>query len=279
MYKIQSGNVIERYKAWKSGTPGKKRGGRMKGSSTMKKVEQNRQGAVRRLARVLNANFTHRDFLLTMKYDNEHLPADWEGHERDRALVLERIKKRLKKLGLPAARCVSLCANRDGKTGREVRRHVHAVISGDAIRFDGGVWRLGEVPLDNVWGKGSVEVAQLWDQDDYTGLAVYLLRQARTDKADWKQYHTSRNMVRPVAEEETALTGRELRAPKGAKVLENHYDARSGSGYIRYVKTGRRKAAEAGEADCHGASRLAMTGKSGHPGNDGKQPGGKGGEK
>lgn len=274
MYKIQSGNVIERYKAWKSGTPGKKRGGRMKGSSTMKKVEQNRQGAVRRLARVLNANFSHADFLLTLNYDEEHLPADWESHERDRALVLERIKKRLKKLGMPAARCVSLCADRDGKTGREVRRHIHVVISGDAIRYDGGVWRLGEEPLRDVWGRGNVDPEQLWNQDDYTGLAVYLLRQARTDKADWKQYHTSRNMVRPVAEEECALTGRELRAPKGTVVMENHYDARSGSGYIRYVKAGRTK-----EKEGDGDGGRGLTRRPGGPRNDGKKTGagGKGG--
>ncbi len=263
VYKIVSGNVVERYKAWKSGGGPRPRGRRVKGSTGMKKLEQNRAGAIRRAARVLNANFSHADLLLTLNYDDAHLPGDWDCHERDRALFLERYKKRLKKLGLPAARWMSVCADKDGKTGREEHRHVHVVISGDGVAFRDGVWYLGDTPLREIWGKGGVWAEQLWDQDDYTGLAVYLLRQARTDAADWKQYHTSRNLIRPEPEEEQALTGRELRAPKGAVVMENHYDARSGSGYIRYVRKRKKSKAEAGETDCHGAARLAMTGKSG----------------
>lgn len=237
VYKIQSGNVVERYKVWKSGAPRTKRGTRMKGNSGLKKVESNKAGAIRRAARTLNANYTHADLFLTLKYDDEHLPEDWESHERDRALFLERIKKRLKKLGLPAAKCFSMCADKDGKTGREERRHVHVVLTGNGISFRDGLWYLGDEPLRDIWGKGSVYAEQLWDQDDYTGLAVYLLRQARTDKADWKAYHTSRNMIRPEPEPDgVAVTGRELRAPKGSVVVENHYDARNGSCYIRYIR-------------------------------------------
>jgi hypothetical protein len=241
VYKITAGKVVEKYMAWKSGKPGGKRAGRVKGASTVKKMEANMAGAIRQAARTLNANFSAADVLMTLNYDDEHLPESWEEHEKDRELMLRRINKRLARMGLPAARWLSVCADRDGKTGRAERRHIHVVLSGEGMTYRDGAWRLGGESLTEIWGKGRAWCEQLYDQEDYTALAAYLIRQARSDKADWKKYHTSRNLERPQPEEEIRLTGRQLRPPRGAVVCENHYDARNGSNYIRYIRPAARR--------------------------------------
>ncbi|MBR2080241.1 MAG: hypothetical protein IJ980_01225, partial [Oscillospiraceae bacterium] len=75
------------------------------------------------------------------------------------------------------------------------------------------------------------------DQEDYTGLAAYLVRQA-VESPDGKRWHPSRGLKKPVIESEHVISHpRELRAPGGAKVHEvGKYDETQGSHYIRYTR-------------------------------------------
>lgn len=74
------------------------------------------------------------------------------------------------------------------------------------------------------------------DERDHTGLADYLVRQA-VDEPAQKKWHTSTGLEKPILLEEKITTkDGELRAPGGAEVLEiGHYDAETGSHYIRYI--------------------------------------------
>lgn len=235
VYKITAGSVVEKMKVWRSGSPRGPRKRRVKGSSTLRKLERNLRAAVKALARILNANFSHKDLYLTLKYDDAHLPEDWRQMEKDRSDFIKRVKKTLKKQGITGTKWVSVCSEIDGRTGEVVRPHIHIPITGDGITFHDGQWWIGHETLDNLWGKGSVYAEPLRRQKDYTALALYLIRQAGR-QTDRKKYHTSRNMTKPVVEEYIALTDRELKAPKGAVTVDKHYDVLSGANYIRYIK-------------------------------------------
>ena len=66
--KIISGTVVERRKTRITRRPAK-RGGRIRGNSSEKKIVGNREYAKLALARVLNCNFAPGDLWLTAKFD------------------------------------------------------------------------------------------------------------------------------------------------------------------------------------------------------------------
>lgn len=235
VYKIVSGRMVEKIKAWKRGSAPSVRRRRIKGSSTLKKLEANLRAAVRHLARIISSNFSRRDLLVTLSYDEEHLPKTWQAQEKSAADFLRRLGRARVKAGIrEPMKWISVCSERDGDTEEPVRRHVHMVITGAGIEHRDGHWWVGERTLDDIWGLGLVDGVPLRDQADYTALAIYLLRQAGRE-ADRKKWHSSRNMAKPVITEEIARTGREPRIPRGGKVMERQYDAEAGRSYIRYV--------------------------------------------
>ena len=197
-------------------------------------MEANLRAAVKHLARVLNCNFRSGDMHLTLKYDDTHLPADWKAQEQDAAAFIRRLKKALQLQGVTEVRWVSLCSDKDGDTGEQVRPHIHLVVTGRGISWTDGAWRIGEKSLTDIWGNGSVYGEPLRDQADYTALAIYLLRQAG-NQIDRKKYHVARNMAKPIIEESIARTGRELTAPRNSRVVERAYDAATGTNYVRYT--------------------------------------------
>ena len=72
--KIISGSVVERRKTYVGRRPSR-RGARIKGSSSEKKQETNRQQAILSLARILNCNYAHGDALLGLSFSDEGLAA------------------------------------------------------------------------------------------------------------------------------------------------------------------------------------------------------------
>lgn len=233
--KYISGNVIERSKVFIPGRPGHGRRRRVKGSTTAARHDLNARAAEKRLARLINCNFSHRDLLLTVKYDDAHLPDTWQVQEKDADNLRRRLVRAMKKAGAEDVKSILLTSELDGKTGEVVRKHMHIVISGTAWRWENGCWWIGERKVDEIWGRGTVWAENLWDQQDYTPLAVYLIRQVRDHTEGRQMYRPSRNLAKPIIEEEEVKTGRELRAPKGAVVKEKLFND-FGANYIRYIR-------------------------------------------
>lgn len=233
VYKIISGSVVEKVKAWRCGESSGRRK-RVRGSSTLKKLEANLRSAVKNLARILNCNFSEKDLFLKLGYDDAALPADWRQQEKTVELFIRRLKKQLKRQGCGQVKWVSVCSEKNSRTGEAARPHVHLVISGEGMTFHNGQWWCGEKSLEEIWGMGGVYGEPLRRMSDYTPLALYLLRQAGRE-TDRKKYHVSRNMDKPVVEEYDVLTDRELRAPAGAVVVDKRYDVLTGANYIRYI--------------------------------------------
>ncbi|MBQ7567060.1 MAG: hypothetical protein IJT18_08060 [Oscillospiraceae bacterium] len=238
---IRSGDVIEKSQFYVGER--KPRADRKKGSSSRAKLEQNKNAAVRQLARQMNCNNRKGDLMLTGEFDDAHLPSDKAGADKIAALAWRRLCRELKKEGV-TLRGFWSTADKDAETGEAARLHVHAVISGEGVKVE---WdeetgkltscRIGQRELADIWGQGGVHVTPLREQKDYSPLAVYIVRQA-AERPDGKKWHPTRNLLKPVIESERVCAyPRVLRAPGGATVHEvGHYDELTGSHYIRYTR-------------------------------------------
>ena len=226
----RSGKIVEKSKVWVP-TQAKVRSGRVKGNTSAAKRDRNAMQAVRVLARSMNCNCDRTWLYMTCKLDNGHLDAFDAEPERFLKNFRARLGRLAKKQGGELA-YYEFLSHRDGD-GRPKRVHVHYVIRLEGVRFENGKWMLGEKSLEDVWGMGSVWAEPLHDQPDYTQLAVYLLRQC--DRDGKKAYNPSRNLKKPIVTERVARTGKPLRAPAGAVVMEvGGWDSMHGTHYIRY---------------------------------------------
>lgn len=241
---IRSGKVIEKSQSYVGER--KPRAARKKGNSSQRKKDGNLICAIRRLARTLNCNFMKGDLLVTLHYDDAHLPDSLAEADRLCKLFWDRLARALKKLGL-RLRGVWITSDLDPETGKVVRIHHHLVIGGEgvALAWEGGKLAdatVGARSLRDIWGCGGLDVEPLHEQDDYTPIAVYFLRQVRGWENE-KKWHPSRGLKKPVVESERIVSyPRELRAPGGATVKEiGRYDEATGQHYIRYIRKPRPK--------------------------------------
>ena len=100
---------------------------------------------------------------------------------------IRRIQRTKKSLGGTALlRYVLVASDMDGKTGEQKRVHLHALFPKWAKELAVGTWKHG-------W----VDIRNLREQDDYTPIAEYLLRQVRR-RPDGKKYRCAQNMDKPI---------------------------------------------------------------------------------
>lgn len=245
--KIISGSVVERRKTYVGHRPSR-RGARIKGASSEKKQENNRQQAILALARTLNCNYSHGDGYMTLSFTDDALAAcggTLEGAKKAGRKFLDRVAYRMKKHG-KVLKWVMVPSELNGETGELVRVHVHVVISGHGLRLEDGVFWLYDEKLEDVWGNGEVDVQLLRRQKDYYPLARYLIMQAR-GVADEKKYSVSRNMVKPRVEHLYTYSPAPLRVPAGASVLPGtRYDPEAGVNFVRYIPAQRDPARKVG---------------------------------
>ncbi len=222
------------------------RGKRKKGNTSFRKQEQNFRSATRRLARILNCNYTHEGgMLLGLDFDEDGLrkikdraekkatnDAELMNAIRDEAekegkLFWRRLKRKLGK----EIKVVLVTSDLNGDTGEVARVHCHLVLQAKSVSWD---------EIRTLWANGSVDIKQLRQQADYSNLAAYLMRQVR-HQPDKKKYAASRNMVQPVTEERQIAFMSEIRTPPGAQVFERRYAEDESSQYVRYLPKKRGK--------------------------------------
>ena len=238
---IRSGAVEEKYTFYAAANARPR--GRRKAKVTPRKQDENEHRAERRLARLLNCNFSHRDLLITLTYSSAGLDAIRkdgedlrESAERDLGRLIARIKYHTGKKGAKLSRYIAVTSDVNGDTGELVRIHHHLVVPGSAADLIDGRILIGGKDLETLWGRGSADVQLLHDQPDLTPVARYLLRQVRRvpDKA---KYKASRGIQKPVMVDEKVVTGtRELKPPKGTRLLHRDEWEPGGPQYIRYVR-------------------------------------------
>lgn len=218
------------------------------GKSDRKKIEGNNVNMTRRVARAINENFVHGDGWLALNYTAERyqrvlaraaalrakdgalteMDAIWFAAQHELELLMDRARGALRKRGIEL-RYVAITADIDGGTGEAVKVHHHVVCPAECVEV-----------IKEKWGLKGEDAKQerrerLWNQEDYTPLAEYMMRQVRYI-ADAKKYTPSRNLIRTEPSPRTVFTGARLRPPKGAVLLyADPYTGVRDCQYIRYL--------------------------------------------
>lgn len=228
---LVSGKVVERSKFF----AGRRRPRtRKKGSTSLAQKDRNMNTAVRQLARVANCNVDPTWKLVTLTYDDEHLPATAEEAWK----VLSLFIRRLKRAGV-SVNGFWITADKH-KDGSAARLHHHMMIDGSGLDLvpvgEDLIPYAGARMLEHIWGNGFVHMEHAEDQSDYTPLAAYLVRQA-ADEPGKKKWRCSLGLKKPVVRSEDIVDREgEIHIPPGAEVSEiSHYDEQTGSQYVRYV--------------------------------------------
>lgn len=255
--KIRSGNIIEEI-SFPVSPNTKPRAPRRRGAtaSLPRKQDANERATVKRLNRLIHCNFAPGDLLIGPDYSEESLrrlmdgldPDDMEGlrtrAEHDLRLFLRRLSRALERAGVDL-RYIALTSDMDGDTGELVRVHHHVILGAEGITMQDGELYVGKRRLSEIWGHGHVDYRPLAHQDDYSRLAAYLMRQVRR-VPDGRKYSASRNLKHPVlVSERIVYVSRELRVPRGARLLHRDQYTPGEVQYIRYTapvrEAGRRR--------------------------------------
>ncbi len=161
---------------------------RAKHREAQRKVD--RRNAVKKLRRIINANFGSGDVLITNTYAPGMEPMDERAAQRNMQNYIRRIKTMREKLGLPALKYVYVTEVTRSES-RGTRYHHHMILSGGIDRET----------LERMWkgGHSNSRTARP-DRDWLGGFAHYMTKAKETqDKAMLRGWNCSKNLIRPQA--------------------------------------------------------------------------------
>lgn len=240
--KYRSGPIGEAIKFWMPG----ERPSRMTRQirREIQRASKNSGSQIRTGSRIVNENFGEGDALMGLDYSEEGLEKlkalipetateeeaenmlfDLAEHQME--LFIRRTMRQMKKDGVEL---LYFAVTSDRKWLEEtgelipVRIHHHLIVNEEAKEY-----------IMAAWKAGGVDWKPMGAQPDYTGIVAYLLRQVRKVRKDKNAYKSSRNLKRPQAEDRLALSGAELRPPKGAVLLDRGAYQPGQPQYIRYI--------------------------------------------
>lgn len=228
----KAGAVGEKIKYYVPGEKPTRSQRRMK--TEIKKQEHNEGSQRRRVARMIRANFSERDSLVSLSYDNASLKALGEGLEEDGLyhaahhqlrLWLRRVRRACAAAGVEL-RYIAVTSDLDTDTGELVRVHHHVIMNAEAAELCAAKWKKGRTHRENLKS----------EEEDPTRayLAGYLLDQARRMEED-KKYIPSRNLVIPQPKDRAAAGGAELSVPRGGELLYRSAYIPGQAQYLCYV--------------------------------------------
>ena len=231
-YKIISGSVVEIRRSYFSARAGerKTRGTRIAGNSSERKIRANEQEQTKRFARVLNANLTPDWTLLSLKFDNEHLPTTYQELESVAYKFMAKLRAAFKKEYGHTPKSVYVCANWSPKRNAPARLHIHLLIEKCSLDLVRELWKLGGIATETIDSRG-----------DHTALAVYLMHNVQLSKEEkGKQlWHPSRgNLEKPVFTEPVPVDDVESIAlpAQSEQTAFERLDDESGQAVYTYVR-------------------------------------------
>lgn len=264
----EAGQVGEKTKYFVLGD--RTRRNRRKEESSIKKQEQNEYSAKKRLARLINANFTHGDILLGLDYsdasykklersarkaapDYDSLPEDdqlrciREAAAQEMVNYLRRVKRALEKeCRADELKYVAITSDMDGDTKETVRVHHHLIVPASCEHI-----------VRMKWGHGGTYCKPLSKQEDYMPIAEYLIAQVR-GTLNAKKFVSSRNLIRPQPKDRIAVSDAEIRVPRNCKLIQRAEYKRGAPQYIRYILP-EKKAADISSSDGEPAAERSET--------------------
>lgn len=185
-----------------------------KGEKRRKKAEKtceaqkkvNLRQAVKKLTRILNANFSQDDYYLTLKYKKEERPQTKEELRDHIDKYLRDMRRIYKKVGT-VFKYVWVA-----EVGERGAVHVHIVVSGIDFRL-----------IKNIWEHGFVTCEPMREDGQYRKLAEYFVKYSEktlstTGELQGKRYNSSKNLIIPEPEKKKCLKDRyreKIVIPKG----------------------------------------------------------------
>ena len=264
----EAGQVGEKTKYFVLGD--RTRRNRRKEESSIKKQEQNEYSTKKRLARLINANFTHGDILLGLDYSNasykklersarkaapdyDSLPEEdqlrciREAAAQEMVNYLRRVKRALEKEGrADELKYIAITSDMDGDIKETVRVHHHLIVPASCEHI-----------IRMKWGHGGTYCKPLRNQEDYMPIAEYLIAQVR-GTLNAKKFVSSRNLTRPQPKDRVAVSDAEIRVPRNCKLIQRAEYKRGAPQYIRYILP-EKKAADISSSDGEPAAERSET--------------------
>lgn len=234
-YQIISGKTVEKKRSYmnmrKPGEPARGRAPRVAGNTSEKKIRQNRDAAVKTLARTINCNFEANDLHMVLRYDNEHLPVTYEDAEALIKKVINKVRYEFKKEHGRNPKIIWNTADWSPKHNCPARLHHHVVTEAEVETLLRKTWVDMEL--------GDFSVNTLDSRADHTDLAWYVLHNVK-DALDRKKYHVTRNMDKPILTEPVPVEDVEaIELPKDAVIKEfvhnTDEEGHVASSYMRYT--------------------------------------------
>lgn len=184
---------------------GRKRSKRVNPTSERQKKINDRH-LVKRLTRLLNANFNGECWYITFDYKKEERPGSVEELHRHEQKLLRDLRKVYKKAGSIFKYVWT------AEVGERGGAHIHMVVSPIDIRL-----------LRNIWPYGWTTIKPMEKSGQYRRLAEYFIKyfqktRKTNEQIQKKSYNPSKNLVRPVAKTKPMkgnTFSREIKVPSG----------------------------------------------------------------
>ena len=161
--------------------------GRVKKSNKKAQRNLNDKNARKYLERVINKNFNNDDIWITLTYDNEHLPKNFDEALRNMQNFIKRVNYKRRKKGFGNAKYVYVTEHID-REGKTIRWHHHIVMDGildmDAVE---SCWKLAS--------RNEIRRLQK-DENGLSGMANYIVKEEKRNKSE-KRWNSSQGLKDP----------------------------------------------------------------------------------
>lgn len=208
-YYIISGNVLEGRQSVLPDKGGRRpRGIRRAGTSSAKKISANERQEALRLARVIRENFTGRDVFVSLKFDNERLPKNYEELCERGEKLMRKLRSLCAKEGVELRR-ILVNANWSPRRCCPARLHHHMILNREALPLLMKLWPEDQIDYVNLRGK------------DYTELAGYMAANAKSageiDPDDYRRWERGWKGACPFADLWRRAGGKKWAPSKGLR--------------------------------------------------------------
>lgn len=178
-----------------------------KNGTTPAQKEGNLRRATQMLGWLMAENFKDGDLLVTLDYKKENRPEGSDRMQKDFKNFYDRLKRRLKKLGMPPPKYIRVM-----EVGKKGAWHHHLVMQETDLKL-----------LRECWQQGGIHVDPLYTDGNYRKIAEYFVKYAKRtmeteEKETKKLWYPSQRLKKPTIGKPKMIKSRELgqiRIPKG----------------------------------------------------------------
>ncbi len=199
---------------------GKGRGRRTSAAelSPAQKAAKRYRESLRKLSRLINANFSPGDLFLTLTFRGKRRPKAADA-EKLFARWIRELRQLRKVLRLGELKYIAVMEQAE-------RLHIHVLLNDMSVD-----------DVSRIWEHGKVIASRLEKDGEYTGIAHYVTKEGQQpNKRRWRQ---SQNLRKPEVTERKISAreaGKEIEVPKGWKVALRICTEHAEWGVYRYVK-------------------------------------------